>query len=878
MKKLILSLIVFGSYLCSAQTMVKSVITVPISPTQTEFADQFTPSDLIAGKLYPTIIFMHGAGEVGSTAASLSVIENSKGSGGPIYWIVNGGWPTVFTNPVTGAKEEFIVIAPQANDWNISGDALANVVNFLVASNPSIDVNRIHLTGLSAGGMSVVEYVAQLDPAEDMPSVSTNVRKWKAATCIPMSQATNDPGTSGTWGTVTAATNTSIWGFGDLADVHGDATFDYVNLVIKAKASLGKWTSFSTGHGPWDPFYNPAGAFGIYTWMLGIKRTDQVQPVGGTTPPPVVIPPVPVTPPVTPPVSSGSPGINVLSKTSYLLIPNSGYLFLKSADFKAAGVMAGDTLWMKNSDNWHGLAMDSLINTDTLHPVVIKNLGPRVNISMVDVTSSSNCIGLTNSIGIKIDGLSSSGYGFFAERDPHILWQGGIGVEISGQSRNIEAQGVKIHSMDRGFDVKNEGDCGGPGSGNLGSWTISSIKIHDDSVVWIWNEGAYLGNTSPDNAKTSSDPRPVPCGGVTIYPRPGRLSNIWVYNCYFDSTGRGGIQLSSASGAISMIFNNSVNHAGLNGDDGQGVAISTGEYTNAYVAWNKINDTYTWGIAAVGTGSTLIIEHNTILNAGGLSTFDNSQTSAASYDPKTAKVYPDTLKWVQAIAILDRPHQDPVTTWFAVNFNTIGSYKSPTMAITLENTGTFANGDSAVGNVLTSGSPAIVSSVNSAVAFSFIGGSGGVTPPPVNIPPTVSAGPNQAITIPPASIPLVGTASPNGTAKSLTYSWAKVSGPGLTTITNSTSASAVASGLQAGVYVFQLTVTDNNGLSASAQVTITVQAAPVVCPTCPTCPPVVNCPPAVVCPVCPAPRTVVSISIVSGSVIITFSDGKTQKL
>ncbi|MDP4248119.1 MAG: hypothetical protein Q8932_19955 [Bacteroidota bacterium] len=783
MKKLLLLSIIFSSYFSSAQTMVKTVINVPISSDglTTEQADVFLPSDFIAGKIYPTIIFCHGTGEAadgGSAGTGLAKIENSLGSGGPVYFIMHGLWPTVFTNPVTEAKEEFIVIAPQAADWDISGDALANVVNYLVGVY-AIDVNRIHLTGLSAGGMSVVEYVAQLNPAEAMPSVGTNVRKWKAATCTPMSQATNDPGTSGTWGTVTASVNTSIWGFGDLGDIHGDATFDYVNLVNKAKPGLAKWTSFLTGHGPWNPFYDPAGTFGIYSWMLGIKRTDQVQPSLGSAPPPVVIPP----PSIPPPVSGGSaPGINALRPSAYYLKPfPDGHLFLRSSDFKTAGVSASDTLYLSGADTWVSLGMDSLINTDTLHPVVIRWQGSQVYMHM-SIPISSNGFGITNCIGLKFDGSGGpGGYGFMVERDPRVVWQGGIGFQISGQSRNIEAQNFYIHSTDRAFDVKNEGDCGGPGSTNLKAWTISSISIHDNKIVKTWNEGMYLGNTSPDNSATNPDSRAVQCGTTVTYPRPGRLSNILIYNNIVDSTGRGGIQLSSASGAVSLIYNNHVTHCGLNGDDGQGVGISTGEYTNAIITGNFIAFTYTWGIACVGTGTYIVISGNIIQSSGYLTTYNLSQVPDTKqfYDPLVEPTFNDTLTWVQAIAILDRPHTDTLKTFFSITGNKIWAYKSPVMAITLENTGTFQNGDSVCGNVLlasatatTSTTPAIVSSQNSAVAFTYVNCSWTQTPPPVVVPP---------VTQPPVTCPVCPTCPAPKVIKSIVTTTTYVNGVPTTT-------------------------------------------------------------------------------------------------
>ncbi|HLI93969.1 MAG TPA: T9SS type A sorting domain-containing protein, partial [Puia sp.] len=59
----------------------------------------------------------------------------------------------------------------------------------------------------------------------------------------------------------------------------------------------------------------------------------------------------------------------------------------------------------------------------------------------------------------------------------------------------------------------------------------------------------------------------------------------------------------------------------------------------------------------------------------------------------------------------------------------------------------------------------------------------------------------------------------------ISYSWVQLSGSGGVTISGSTQAQATVSGLIAGTYVFQLTVTDDAGASGVATVTITVNAA-----------------------------------------------------
>lgn len=93
-----------------------------------------------------------------------------------------------------------------------------------------------------------------------------------------------------------------------------------------------------------------------------------------------------------------------------------------------------------------------------------------------------------------------------------------------------------------------------------------------------------------------------------------------------------------------------------------------------------------------------------------------------------------------------------------------------------------------------------------------------------NTPPTVNAGPDQTITLPTSSVTLSGSGTdPDGNIVS--YSWTKISGNG-GTITSSSSASTTVTGLTAGSYTFRLTVTDNQGATASDDVVIIVNSAP----------------------------------------------------
>jgi hypothetical protein len=90
-----------------------------------------------------------------------------------------------------------------------------------------------------------------------------------------------------------------------------------------------------------------------------------------------------------------------------------------------------------------------------------------------------------------------------------------------------------------------------------------------------------------------------------------------------------------------------------------------------------------------------------------------------------------------------------------------------------------------------------------------------------NIPPVADAGLDRTIDLPKNSIVLPGSGS-DADGYIVSYSWSKISGPSAGYITDPFSAQSGASGLVAGVYQFQLTVTDNQGATATSVETVTV--------------------------------------------------------
>lgn len=102
--------------------------------------------------------------------------------------------------------------------------------------------------------------------------------------------------------------------------------------------------------------------------------------------------------------------------------------------------------------------------------------------------------------------------------------------------------------------------------------------------------------------------------------------------------------------------------------------------------------------------------------------------------------------------------------------------------------------------------------------------------PAKNIPPVAHAGSNQTITLPTNTISLNGNGvDSDGTIS--TYLWIKIAGPATGTIAYSSSASTTVRGLIPGNYIFQLTVTDNQGAKGMDSIYVTVYARKNIAPT-----------------------------------------------
>lgn len=500
-----------------------------------------------------------------------------------------------------------------------------------------------------------------------------------------------------------------------------------------------------------------------------------------------------------------------------------------AANGQTAIYKPGDTIAFRNNVRWVYISLEDFVGNPSC-PLVIINEGngtPTLVQNLAGGTGDGHngTLEINNSSYVKVTGTGSDqAYGFKVEGDPILRYDLGAAIQCIGNSRGVEFEHLFAHNEGTGFWTKNNGDC--DPSHNFAAFIMDSISFHDCKIIGTWNEGMYMGNTSPDNRAPGTgpgdyDPRPTTCGDTTYYPVPPRIGHYHIYNNIVDSTGRGGIQMASASGGISEIDHNTVTHNGLNGDDAQGTAISDGAYSRVYIHDNICRNTYTWAIALLGASGTGIpqrTENNTTDSSGYLRTYDLSQTAREFFNPATEPSFPDTLIWPQSFFFDSKPTQFTDSTILWIKNNSFGPHTkglAQNQQIVIQNdfhTLQLKAGNVICNNVITgtaTASPIFVDPTSAGFVFSASCGT----------PPTAGAGADQNITT--STTTLSGTGTAFGGATISSYNWVKTSGPAAT-ISSPNSQNTGITGMVQGTYVFTLTVTDSNGLTGQDQVIVTV--------------------------------------------------------
>lgn len=684
--------------------------------------------DSTPARTYPLILFLHGFPNRGSGVSGLDTLTKV----GLPQKIASGFQPKA-VNPKDGQLYEFIVISPQDPSWTINYTSLKYILPDIL-SRYHIDSTRIYLTGTSTGGDGVFTCLGSGD--------SIFIKRFAAAATsnsggVDGVNGMTDLQVEGQFRYATKKYGVQAWTVaGDQASTLDVDVRYHDSLNVSTPAVPDKLTVISgVGDTAWKKQYDSAfrptlsfygntavcsngcaaitasntngsslrgsgftqDSLNLYEWLLLYRRTDVASPPSG-----------------------GGGSCNGVRRTLTPYADSSVYITSTTTPSTQA-FQPGDTLLLNTA--YSSVDLQGVHGTASC-PIVIMNDGIQALITKRLTLNGCTYIKLTGS-------GTTDPYGILIQQDPQLRQQSYHAIGIADRSKNIEVERVFMHNVDIGIVCETNADCGD--SLNYPNWILDSMYFHDNKIVGTWNEGMYIGNTSPDNA--SYDLRPVTCDTVTSYPAPMKNGYTKIYNNIIDSTGRGGIQLANAIKGVSEIYNNTVKHNGMNGDEGQGTGISIGLYTRAYIHDNIISNTYTWGIASIGAGATNIplrIEHNTIDSTGYLRHYDLDTTTRILYDPRTETVLSDGLTWPQSIEVdtrpryytTDSPHPGTAvpgqdSTQFWIRNNTIG-LKKGSVAINVEDdySGLQKGGNIICGNVNTGTGTAAAISVVSGISYS----------------------------------------------------------------------------------------------------------------------------------------------------------------
>lgn len=335
-------------------------------------------------------------------------------------------------------------------------------------------------------------------------------------------------------------------------------------------------------------------------------------------------------------------------------------------------------------------------------------------------------------------------------------------------------------------------------------FTFKNMWIHD-----VDGEGMYIGITQPSGLTVRST-----WSGLDTVIVPIRLDSVEISNNIVERCTWDGIQLSNARNG-NKIFGNTVRDYGTINKSSQQAGIILGGNCNGDVYNNNVSR---------GTGNGIQVFGYGVINVYG------NTVDSCGYDGVTNS---NGTQGQQSIYVSDFLNGVEVNPKQTVNlYNNAVNHPKTASAIFITGYYNNSNPSSVYNNTFCiPGAPAnwqstylklnVAGSTNSNNILSCTGAS----PTPPNVAPAANAGADQTITLPTATVTLNGSGTDTD-GSVVSYAWAKVAG-GAATIATATAASTAVSGLVQGVYKFELTVTDNGGLTAKDTVQVTVNATAV---------------------------------------------------
>ncbi|MBL6448895.1 tandem-95 repeat protein [Fulvivirga sp. 29W222] len=813
-----------------------SQFTPRMTPAGTGYLE-YLPPDYATNstKKYPLMMFLHGAGEKGS--GSPSDLEKVKAHGPPKE--IQNGHNMCFT--VDGVEKCFIVIAPQLPgdkpSWGVS--LIDEVFRYILngSLNYRVDLNQIHLTGLSLGSNGVYKYsYMSVNDPNKLASISP-IAAWAD---------TNK-------GCVISEREIPLWAFhGDqdktVGYASGLAMFNSVKdcTTPVPTAELIFTTYEGIGHNSWTRAYNTGHTYhnpNLYEWMLSKSLSGNPTANAG--------PDQSITLPTNSITISGSGSDPDGTITSYqwkrISGPSASLANNNTATLTANNLLEGIyTFRLTVTDNSGNTATDD-VNV-TVNPAAV-NVSPTVNIdadiTLILPTSSTNITGTASDA----DGNIVT-YAWTQQSGPSTATTTGAASATITVSNLIEGTykfRITVTDDDgaTAFDevnvIVNPATINSPPTANAGS---------DKTINLPTNSTTLTGSGSDSD------------GSIVSYAW-AQLSGPTVTLANQNTTTLGLSDLIEGSYEFKITITDDDGATGSDNVLVTVIAANQNPNANAGADINltlPTNATNLSGSATDADGTVTAYLWQQI-SGPAASTMVNASTATASISNLVEGTYEFQLTVtdddgaedtdiVQVTVISLPPNIAPVA-----NAGSDKNITLPVNSVMLNGSGSDSDGTIASYSWTKTSGPSTFSlsgqntatlTANNLVAGTYIfrltvtdddgathfdEATVSVAPETVNQSPVADAGTNISITLPTNSVVINGSGTDaDGTIAS--YGWTQVSGPSTATLSGETTADLSANNLIEGVYTFQLTVTDDQGASGSDNVNVTITAL--------NTPPVVN--------------------------------------
>ncbi len=238
---------------------------------------------------------------------------------------------------------------------------------------------------------------------------------------------------------------------------------------------------------------------------------------------------------------------------------------------------------------------------DSLHPIVVCNW--KGNVCITKPVDGFYGLAFSGSRYIKLQGISY-GKKTFGVKIAHL--PKGNAISFNEFSSNIEICGIEIsHIGSSGISIKTEVNCKYMNS--FLKFILYDIKIHDNSISKVGNEGIYIGNSFYNNGFGLNLNCPPSLDTMIVLPH--EIIGVNIYNNRIDSSGWDAIQVAAATEV--KISHNNISYDSYAAVPNQMAGIIIGQPSQAEVSYNTIYHSYGNAIQCFGIGSN--IHHNLIV-------------------------------------------------------------------------------------------------------------------------------------------------------------------------------------------------------------------------------------------------------------------------